>query len=131
MLGSALKEFRGFHQLTQKEVADQLGISKSYLSEIENNHKSPNLELLDKYSELFGVRTSSLLLFSERLSQEKKSDNFRIKCAGKLIKIMEWINEREEFSKRREEKNKTQNLVNVKEESRNSGSNFCISCRSQ
>lgn len=106
MLGSALKEFRGFHQLTQKDVADQLGISKSYLSEIENNHKSPSLDLLDKYSDLFDVQTSSLLLFSEELTDKKRSDGFRVKCAGKLLKIMEWVNEREDFFRRKEKKDK-------------------------
>lgn len=109
MLGSALKEFRGFHQLTQKEVADHLNISKSYLSEIENNHKPPNLDLLNKYSDLFGVQTSSLLLFSEKLTEKKKSDSFRVKCAGKLLKVMEWVNEREDLSRRKEEKIKNRN----------------------
>lgn len=101
MLGSALKELRGFHKFTQKEVADSIGISKSYLSEIENNHKTPTLELLDKYSQLFEIPTSSLLFFSENFDTHKKSDKFRVKCADKILKIMEWINEREEFAARK------------------------------
>jgi transcriptional regulator with XRE-family HTH domain len=109
MLGSALKELRGFHRLTQQEVADQLGISTSYLSEIENNHKSPTLDLLERYSALYEIPTSSLLFFSENLGEKKKSDAFRMICTDKIIKVMEWVNDRESFSERKKEKAKNTN----------------------
>ena len=35
IIGKNLKEARKFKQLTQKEVADKLGISQSYISRIE------------------------------------------------------------------------------------------------
>jgi transcriptional regulator with XRE-family HTH domain len=109
MLGAALKELRVFHRLTQQDVADTLGISKSYLSEIENNHKSPNLDLLERYSMLYEIPASSLLLFSENLSEKKKSDAFRMKCVDKIIKVLEWVNEREDFAERKKAKAKDQN----------------------
>lgn len=101
MLGSALKELRGFHRMTQKEVAGNLGISKSYLSEIENNHKTATLELLDKYSSLFEIPVSSLLLFSENYNTGKRSYDVRMACAKKIVRVMEWVNERDEFAKRK------------------------------
>ena len=42
-----------------------LGISSSYLSEIENGKKKISMDLLDRYSELLGLRVSTLVRFSE------------------------------------------------------------------
>lgn len=96
MLNEALKQIRLFHQLKQVELAEELGISKSYLSELESGRKSLSMDLLHKYAEVFSVPASSLLMFSENLDAVKSSDSLRIKCAGKIIKIMEWVNARHE-----------------------------------
>lgn len=89
MIGEALKRTRQFHRMTQTALADQLDISKSYLSEIENGKKTPTIDVLEKYSEFFGVPASSFLLFSESL--ESGRTNF--KPAAKVLKIMNWIAE--------------------------------------
>ena len=46
-------------------MSELLGISSSYLSEIENGKKKVSMDLLDRYSELFGLRVSTLVRFSE------------------------------------------------------------------
>jgi transcriptional regulator with XRE-family HTH domain len=91
MLNEALKQIRIFHQLKQVELANKLGISKSYLSEIESNRRSVSIDLLQKYANYFSVPASSLLMFSENLDAAKKSDKLRLNCANKIIKAMEWI----------------------------------------
>lgn len=96
MLNEALKQIRVFHQLKQVELANELGISKSYLSEIESNRKSVSMDLLEKYANYFSVPASSLMMFSENLNAAKKSDKLRLKCANKIIKAMEWISARSE-----------------------------------
>ncbi len=96
MLNEALKQIRVFHQLKQVELANDLGISKSYLSEIESNKKSVSMDLLEKYADYFSVPASSLMLFSENMEAAKKSDKLRLKCANKIIKAMEWISARNE-----------------------------------
>ena len=68
-----------------------LGISKSYLSEIENNKKQPSLELLKKYSEIYDMKLSSLILLSENYeeaSKNNKSDKFIRNMMIKLIEKM-------------------------------------------
>jgi len=91
MLNEALKQIRLFHQIKQVDLAEDLKISKSYLSEIESGRKSISMDILQKYSEIFSVPVSSLLLFSENMDAAKASDKLRLKCANKIIKIMEWI----------------------------------------
>lgn len=96
MLNEALKQIRVFHQIKQVELANNLGISKSYLSEIESNKKTVSMDLLEKYAEYFSVPASSLMLFSENIEAAKKSDKLRLKCANKILKAMEWISARYE-----------------------------------
>ncbi len=98
MLNVALKNIREFHQLKQVELAGELGISKSYLSEIESCRKPVSMDLLHKYAEVFSVPASSLLMFSENMDAAKTSDKLRLKCANKIIKAMEWIRARHENS---------------------------------
>lgn len=65
MLGNTLKRLRGIYGYSGKEMSELLGISSSYLSEIENGKKKVSMDLLDRYSELFGLRVSTLVRFSE------------------------------------------------------------------
>ena len=91
MLNEALKQIRLFHQLKQQELAIEIGISKSYLSEIESSRKAVSLDLLAKYANYFSVPISSLMLFSENMDAAKKSEHLRLKCAKKILRMMEWI----------------------------------------
>lgn len=65
MLGNTLKRLRGIYGYSAKEMSELLGISSSYLSEIENGKKKVSMDLLDRYSDLFGLRVSTLVRFSE------------------------------------------------------------------
>jgi len=98
MLNDALKQIRMFHEMKQVELAKKLDISKSYLSEIESGRKSVTMDLLQKYGEVFSVPASSLLVFSENIDAAKTSDKLRLKCANKIIKVMEWVSARHEVN---------------------------------
>lgn len=98
MLNDALKQIRVFHDMKQVELAQELNISKSYLSEIESGRKSVSMDLLQKYATVFSVPASSLLVFSENIDAAKASDKLRLKCATKIIKVMEWVSARNEVS---------------------------------
>ena len=50
MLGEALRLIRVFHDVKLNELAEQLGVSKGYISEIESQKKKPSLDLIEKYS---------------------------------------------------------------------------------
>lgn len=100
MLNRALRLLRTYHQLTQVELAKRLGISNSYLSEIESGEKPPQLELLKKYSEIFKMPTSSILLFSESMEGEGlRRGKLRTVAADKILRLLEWIEERDAIQK--------------------------------
>lgn len=103
MIHQALKKIREFHNIKQSELSIQLGISNSYLSEIESGKKSPSLELLDKYSEIFNIPVSSLILFSETLDDEeaKLSKRFKVKSTQLILKILDWSNTIESTKQRK------------------------------
>lgn len=100
MLNRALRLLRTYHQLTQVELAKRLGISNSYLSELESGDKTPPLDLLDKYSDIFKMPTSSILLFSESLAGEGwRGGRLRVGAADKILRLLEWFEERDAIQK--------------------------------
>ena len=47
-----VKRFRMLaHRMTQKELAEALEISDTYVSKLENGHENPSPEFLDKFAE--------------------------------------------------------------------------------
>jgi len=100
MLNRALRLLRTYHQLTQIELAKRLGISNSYLSEIESGDKHPGLDLLNKYAEIFKMPASSILLFSESLAGEgKRGRKLRVVATEKILRLLEWLEERDAVQK--------------------------------
>jgi transcriptional regulator with XRE-family HTH domain len=93
MLREALRLIRTFHDLKQSELADKLGISKSYLSEIESGGKEPTLALVKKYSEIFDLPVSSIMFFSENIGKGSYQQA-RALVASKVVKLMKFIEER-------------------------------------
>lgn len=91
MLNEALRLLRVYHDLTQTQLSYELGISKSFLSEIESGKKVPSLELLNKYSVRFDLPLSSLLFFSENLEKSKVTDKVRLSVARKAVALLDWV----------------------------------------
>lgn len=89
---------RVFHDLSQKDLAEKLQISKSYLSEIESGKKQPTLSLLEEYSKVFDIPVSSILFFSENIGEKTSHKKLRNAISSKVIKILEFIAERSDQS---------------------------------
>ena len=49
-IGENIKRIRTNKRLTQEEFAKEVGISRSYLGDLENDRKSPTVETLEKIS---------------------------------------------------------------------------------
>lgn len=96
MLNKALKLIRAFYDISQSDLSEKLGISKSYLSEIESGKKQPTIDILNKYSSQFDIPLSSILFFSENLDSNKITDKFRVGIAKKIVSILEWNQTRNE-----------------------------------
>ena len=98
MLSEALRLIRVFHDMKQTELAVHLGISKSYLSEIESGKKEPKVELIEQYSSTFGIPKSSILFFAEGLENPSESATAASKSRGviarKVVTFLKLVEDR-------------------------------------
>ncbi len=93
MLNKALKLVRLFHHRSQTQLSEGIGLSKSYISEIESGRKKVSMDVLDKYASYFNMPTSSLLFFAERTGTDTVSttDDTRVFVAEKVVKMLDWV----------------------------------------
>ncbi|MGK5086838.1 helix-turn-helix transcriptional regulator [Bdellovibrionota bacterium FG-2] len=59
-LGKRISQIRRRKALTSERLAYENGISKGYLSDIENGNRLPSLKLLEKIANALGVRLRDL-----------------------------------------------------------------------
>ena len=91
MLNDALRLIRIFHDFKSAELAKKLGISQSYLSEIETGKKTPSMEIISRYAEVFHTIPSAILFFSEALDDKKQRGPFKLKMRNTLLKFLQAI----------------------------------------
>ena len=58
--GKILKELRTERKVTQQELSDYLGISKSMISMYESNQRKPSYEMLEAIADFFNVDMNRL-----------------------------------------------------------------------
>ena len=79
MLNEALKLVRLYWQKTQTELAAELQVSQSLISDVEAGRKAVSLDLLERYSAALGIKMSQLMFFAEELEGQP------VQRRGKLI----------------------------------------------
>lgn len=72
-LGKVIYQARKLSKLKQKEFANKLEIDKTYLSQLENNKKTPSIKLLEKMSHEIEIPLP--ILFFSSLSEEDVPEN--------------------------------------------------------
>lgn len=95
MINDALRLLRLYLGLSQKELAAELELSQSMISEIEKGSKSVSMEVLEKYSNNFDVRMSDLLFFAEELDGEPIKTRGKLLIANKALKLLDALAPRE------------------------------------
>lgn len=60
-LGENLKKIRTKKSITQTELAETLGVDKSFVSNIENGKTNPTLSTITNLAQALGVSTNELL----------------------------------------------------------------------
>lgn len=93
MIGDVLKRLRKIYGYTGAEIGSHLGISVSYLSEIENGRKSPSLALLEKYSDVFDIKLSSLILLSENYAAAEKDKKGNAFIRNMMISLINGLSQ--------------------------------------
>lgn len=71
MLGDKIKKLRTKNQLTQKQLAEKLGLAQSTIGMIESGKRDVSFEILIKIADLFNVSTDFLLgVDSDQIKEE-------------------------------------------------------------
>ena len=68
---AVLRRHRDAVGLSQQELADQVGISKSYISSLELGYRAPSVNLLVKIAQTLGVRPGAMV--DEMVDDAEKS----------------------------------------------------------
>lgn len=53
-----------------QQLAEEMDVTPSYISAVENDKKKPSSSLLEKYSKILGVRQSTILYFAEENQEQ-------------------------------------------------------------
>lgn len=99
--GTLVKNLRLKNGLTQHQVADSLGVTPGYISNVENNRTAMSLRMLTYYARLVGCSLDSLVGDLEPEYSETALDRklyqtilkLDVKAKEKLLKTLEIWNE--------------------------------------
>lgn len=86
MFGQALKLLRRYQGLNQSTLAKKLGVSRSYVSELESGNRTPSFDLLSRYADVFSIPVSSLVFFAEALQDTASLPSQLEKAKGVIAK---------------------------------------------
>ena len=90
-MNEILRLLRVYHDMKSIELSGKLGISPSYLSEIEHGKKEPTLVLIKKYSEVFNIPPSSILFFEEQIGKKGIKSNLKNIVRKMMLNFLEKI----------------------------------------
>lgn len=77
-LGRTIKVLRTDRGLERRELAERVGISYSYLTEIENGNKPPSSAVLGQIAEVLGLRMSQLIDAAETRLESRGLESQRM-----------------------------------------------------
>jgi len=95
-IGSTIKAIRKQRKMTQQQLADEMKISRSYLSDIENGNKNPSTKTLESLAKKLNVSITYLTTGMKTLNDltEDEIDN-QIKSAQSNLKKIKNDSEKE------------------------------------
>jgi transcriptional regulator with XRE-family HTH domain len=73
-LGTELRKARQEAELTQEQLAFSAGIDRTYVSLLENDHKSPTVDVLFRVCDALAVAPSDILAKVERSRRRKRRE---------------------------------------------------------
>lgn len=90
-LNEALRLVRRYHKISQAHLARDLGLSRSFVCELEAGSKSASIETIRKYADYFSLPLSSLMLFAETMEGGCTSERVRVYAGKKVVEMLDWI----------------------------------------
>jgi len=102
MLGKRLKELRESKKLTQKDLADQLGLTDATIGFYEAEKRNPPIDTLNRIADFFDVSVDYLLGRTDSFNIYREKD--RIEMQKKEMNKYFTLEELEEFIRSKREK---------------------------
>ena len=93
LMKDAIRLIRVYHDMNQSDVAARVGLSKSYISELESGTKKITMEVLEKYSRAFDIPMSSVMLFAEKSSDRSFENRTKEFVADKVVRMLDWLDD--------------------------------------
>ena len=91
-LGSILKYLRVFNKDKQLDISRDIEVSRSYISEIESGKKTPSLEILQRYSKLYNIPLSKIILYAENFKSINRAELEAKRLVIKTtVKFLDWV----------------------------------------
>ena len=66
LLGEALRKARNAAGISQEELGFEAKVDRTYVSQLENGHKSPTIDVLFRICPILGINASELISQVER-----------------------------------------------------------------
>lgn len=89
-VGEKIKLERLNHDLTLQELADETGLSVSFLSQLENGKIAPSLKALDKIASFFSIHIANLFVKPKALEtyHYTNTDHISVENDNKFLKFI-------------------------------------------
>ena len=92
-IGNKIKQLRTLHQVNQQQLAKQLGISQTHMSNIEAGRVSVNLRLLMRVANLFECKLDDIISGSFSIEEVEAStvqeESYSAEEVRLLLKILQ------------------------------------------
>lgn len=94
MIGQRIKQRRENLKLTQKQLADALGLTPQHISAIEQDKRLPSIDSLAKFAEQLGVNIDFLVIGKEGVVTEvipaiKADKNLSLEVKNALVRLVQ------------------------------------------
>lgn len=96
LINDALRLVRLYCGYSQADLARELDLSQSMISDIERGAKSVSLDVIERYSDRLAIRPSQLLFFAEELGDEPPRHRGRLVIAGKVLTLLDKLAPKEQ-----------------------------------
>lgn len=94
MIGDKIRNLRTNAKMTQPELAEKLGVSRSAIASYENNSRQPSSQIIVKLSQIFNISTDYFLTDSRHeIVDISGLTNSQKKAVHDLIKAFKFAND--------------------------------------
>lgn len=88
-IGKIIKEFRKSKKITQIQLAENLGLSRGYIADIERGRQKPSRAFLEKMAAKYGLSSDYILYGDEDSRPKEKEFIARIEIVGQEKEMIE------------------------------------------